>query len=74
MFIEWTFAQNFDNCDFFKELTPGVVYSFTSPNYNNPYSSGTFCRYTAQAPVGNQIILRCTDVNLPYVSKETLVL
>ncbi|XP_055317480.1 venom serine protease-like [Sitodiplosis mosellana] len=64
--IDWTFAQNFANCDFYKELTPNVVYSFTSPNYNNPYAPGTFCRYTAQAPAGNQIILRCTDVNLPY--------
>lgn len=44
--VDWSFAQNFANCDFYKELTPNVVYSFTSPNYNKPYAPGTFCRYT----------------------------
>lgn len=39
-------AQNFGNCDFYKELTPGVVYSFNSPNYNDPYPPGALCRYT----------------------------
>lgn len=39
-------AQNFGNCDYYQELTPGITYTFTSPNYNEPYAPGTFCRYT----------------------------
>lgn len=86
-------AQNFGNCDFHKELKPGTVYTITSPNYNQPYAAGTFCRYTgsefiilmkrkinsynvqcfalidlAYAPRGYQINLKCTEVNMPYVS------
>lgn len=44
--LELIEAQNFGNCDFSKELIPGTVYTFTSPNYNKPYPAGTFCRYT----------------------------
>lgn len=39
-------AQSFDGCDYYKELSPGIVYSIVSPNYKNPYAPGTFCRYT----------------------------
>lgn len=87
-------AQDFGECDFYKDLTPGTVYSFNSPNYNRPYPPGTFCRYTGtkfnaqpfcflcsinfsvwivQAPIGNQITLRCAEVNLPYVSTHIVV-
>lgn len=38
--------QNFDGCDIQKELKPGIVYTLVSPNYKNPYASGTFCRYS----------------------------
>lgn len=41
-------AQNFGECDFYKELMPEVVYTFTSPNYKNPYRPGMLCRYTGK--------------------------
>lgn len=51
-------AQNFGDCDFYKEIKPGVVYSFTSPNYKDRYDPGTLCRYTGSLTcVKTQIIL-----------------
>lgn len=39
-------AQLFEDCDHYKEITPGVLYTIHSPNYRDPYPAGTFCRYT----------------------------
>lgn len=41
----------FENCDHYKEITPGVLYTIYSPNYRDPYPAGTFCRYTGTVTV-----------------------
>lgn len=54
-------CQSFENCDYTRDLKPGVVYSVVSPNYNDPYPPGTFCRYYGN--YNNQESLRLIQEN-----------
>ncbi|KAJ6649089.1 hypothetical protein Bhyg_04322 [Pseudolycoriella hygida] len=56
----------FAGCDYMQNLNPGQTYDIFSPGYgtNQPYVSGTNCRWRAVAPANYQIRLNCFDMRL----------
>jgi hypothetical protein len=58
-------ATQFNGCDFYQAVQPGVTYTVASPRYSRNYLRGTNCRWAAEAPPGYKISLACADVRLP---------
>lgn len=59
---------HFNGCDYHQKLDSNKSYNFFSPNFPYSYNSKTYCRWTAEAPMGYSVILNCTEIYLPPVS------
>uniref|UniRef100_A0A2A4JCN2 Peptidase S1 domain-containing protein n=1 Tax=Heliothis virescens TaxID=7102 RepID=A0A2A4JCN2_HELVI len=62
--LKYSSAQD-ANCDFYQEVTPGVDYYLTSPNYPGLYYAGQQCRWIATSPQGYNCKLECPSIELP---------
>lgn len=62
----------YENCDFYQELQPDQPYYIYSPDYPNPYPSGTSCRWYAVSPPGTQVFLSCENIDLPQVNLKQI--
>lgn len=58
----------FNGCDYHQKLDINKSYNVFSPNFPYSYNSKTYCRWTAEAPMGYSVILNCTEIYLPQVS------
>lgn len=57
----------FNGCDYHQKLDVNKSYNVFSPNFPYSYNSKTYCRWTAEAPMGYSVILNCTEIYLPPV-------
>lgn len=55
----------FNGCDYHQYLDINESYNVVSPNYPYSYNSKTYCRWTAEAPIGYTVILNCSEIYLP---------
>lgn len=58
----------FNGCDYHQKLDINKSYNVFSPNFPYSYHSKTYCRWTAEAPIGYSVILNCSEIYLPQVS------
>lgn len=57
----------FNGCDYYETIELGRVYDIFSPYYPEKYSPGTNCRWSGCAPYGTNIVIKCTDMQIPTV-------
>lgn len=60
----------FNGCDYYETIELGRVYDVFSPYYPDKYPPGTNCRWSGCAPSGTNIVIKCTDVQIPTVCEH----
>lgn len=60
----------FNGCDYYETIELGRVYDVFSPYYPDNYPPGTNCRWSGCAPAGTNIVIKCTDVQIPTVCEH----
>jgi hypothetical protein len=55
-------------CNYYQDFAAGQTDYVYSPDYPNNYTGGTDCRWEYFTTSNSELILNCSDFNLPQVS------